>query len=124
VIWLEQAISIQIGKLGKFDFPAGRYVYTGSARKNIHARIKRHLQSNKKLHWHIDYVLAQPDVEIEQVKLAEIPECELNRRTPGRIIVPHFGASDCKGGCGSHLKFLGEIPEIGKRRQVTVQTPV
>jgi hypothetical protein len=34
------------------------------------------------------------------------PECLINRNTPGEILVAGFGASDCRAGCGSHLKYL------------------
>ena len=33
-------IELKVGKLGKFIFPIGTYVYTGSAKKNIDKRIK------------------------------------------------------------------------------------
>lgn len=33
---------IAIGRLGTFEFAAGTYVYTGSARRNFEARIARH----------------------------------------------------------------------------------
>lgn len=34
-------------------------------------------------------------------------ECALNRSVGGEVVVPGFGASDCRKGCGSHLRFLG-----------------
>ena len=40
-------INLQVGKLGKFIFPVGSYVYTGSAKKNIDKRIERHLSKKK-----------------------------------------------------------------------------
>ncbi len=55
-------ISVCIGRLGTFIFQAGIYVYTGSARKNMDARLKRHFSKEKKMHWHIDYLLAAPGV--------------------------------------------------------------
>jgi Uri superfamily endonuclease len=105
-ILLAEPARLSIGKLGVFDFPAGRYVYTGSARCNIEARIARHLRHEKKLKWHIDYLLASPQVSIIKVMQYAIPECEMNQRTAGRILIPGFGASDCHAGCGSHLKYL------------------
>jgi len=36
-IELSQPCSITIGKLGEFNFPAGYYIYTGSARRHIEA---------------------------------------------------------------------------------------
>lgn len=96
-----------IGQLGKFAFPAGRYIYTGSARSNFEARIARHLRREKTLRWHIDYLLAVPGVHVVGVRRYVEDECAINRATPGSIPNPGFGASDCRMGCGSHLKYLG-----------------
>ncbi len=98
------------GALGSCNFPAGHYVYTGSARRNLQARITRHLSTGKKLRWHIDYLLAHPDVEILRVETSAIPECRWNQQLEGRIPVAGFGASDCRNGCGSHLKLLSPFP--------------
>ena len=38
------------------------------------------------------------------------PECSLNRKAHSRVPVPGFGASDCRAGCGSHLRYLGASP--------------
>ena len=54
-IQLKQDSTVQIGKFGTFEFPAGYYVYTGSAKRNLEARIQRHLSKEKRLKWHIDY---------------------------------------------------------------------
>lgn len=97
---------IQVGRLGRFHFPAGDYVYTGSAKTNLEARIARHLRRDKRLRWHIDYLLAAPGVTVAEVIRSGREECELNQATPGRVLVPGFGASDCRRGCGSHLKLL------------------
>lgn len=97
-----------MGRLGAFDFPAGCYIYTGSARRNIAARVRRHLAAEKRLHWHIDYLLAAEGVRILGTRLSARPECALNCATPGEVPAPGFGASDCRRGCGSHLKRLSE----------------
>lgn len=101
---VERPLTVAVGRLGTFAFPAGRYVYTGSARRNFEARIARHLAVDKKLHWHIDYLLAAPGVRVVDVKRSTRPECALNRAIGGEVVVPGFGASDCRAGCGSHLK--------------------
>jgi Uri superfamily endonuclease len=106
IVLAEPAI-LSIGQLGVFDFPAGRYIYTGSARRNIEARIARHLHHEKKLKWHIDYLLASPYASIDKVTKYELPECVINQQTNGIILIACFGASDCRAGCGSHLKYLG-----------------
>jgi Uri superfamily endonuclease len=106
-IVLAELTRLSIGQLGAFDFPAGRYVYTGSARRNMQARIARHLRNEKKLKWHIDYLLASPLASIDKVTRYALPECAINQRTAGVILIVGFGASDCHAGCGSHLKYLG-----------------
>lgn len=107
LIDVPRRLRIAVGALGTCEFPAGRYVYTGSARRNLDARIARHLSATKRLHWHIDYLLAAPGVTVVAVRRSRRCECGLNRGTRGTIPVPGFGASDCRAGCGSHLKFRG-----------------
>lgn len=105
-IRIGRTIRIQVGRLGEFEFPAGRYVYTGSARRAMDARIRRHLSRAKRLHWHIDYLLAAPGTKITGVFRSNEPECTVNRNARGVIVVEGFGASDCRSGCGSHLKLV------------------
>lgn len=105
-IHLTHPLRLQIGRLGEFAFPAGDYVYTGSAKRAFEARIARHLRREKTLRWHIDYLLAAPGVAVTGVLRSDTDECALNQATPGDIPVPGFGASDCRQGCGSHLKCL------------------
>lgn len=100
------AVEVAVGRLGRFVIDAGRYVYTGSAQRNFEARIRRHQAAVKRMHWHIDYLLAVPGVRIVEVRRFSDAECDVNRRTIGIIPVPGFGASDCRAGCGSHLKRL------------------
>lgn len=106
LIELTEPAHVQVGRLGGFDFPAGRYVYTGSAKRNPEARVARHLSATKRLHWHIDYLLSAPAARVVGTLRFEEAECAINQRTDGRALVPGFGASDCRAGCGSHLKFL------------------
>jgi Uri superfamily endonuclease len=106
---LKRDITVAIGKLGLCIFPKGTYVYTGSARKGIDARISRHVRKfGKRLHWHIDYLLSHPDCEVVKVNRSSTNECDLNQRTKGKVIVRGFGSSDCIKGCGSHLKLIME----------------
>ena len=107
LIEVSQPLWCAIGRLGEFDFPAGRYVYTGSAKRHIDARIAHHLRQKKALRWHIDYLLAAPGVRVVDVIRSRRSECMLNRTVRGRIAVAGFGASDCSAGCGAHLKYLG-----------------
>ncbi|WP_236101874.1 GIY-YIG nuclease family protein [Methylotetracoccus oryzae] len=108
-IVVPEPLSVRVGALGLCDFPAGRYVYTGSARRNLAARIGRHLTAEKPARWHIDYLLGARGVAIEAVTSFARPECLLNGVTGGHILVPRFGAGDCRFGCGSHLKYVGAL---------------
>jgi len=105
-IRLRRTAIIRIGALGRHRFPAGDYIYTGSARRHIEARIRRHCRKEKKLRWHIDYLLNHPDASVVDTLLSSEAECALNQSVGGEIPVPGFGASDCRHGCGSHLKYI------------------
>jgi len=108
-IRVDHGLRIGVGRLGLFDFPAGRYVYTGSAKRHLQARINRHLRQDKTLRWHIDYLLTAPGVSVTAVQTTSDSECALNQATPGEDLVRGFGSSDCRHACGSHLKYLGPL---------------
>ncbi len=109
-------LRLRIGRLGTFDFPAGAYVYTGSARAAMDARIARHLSPTKTLRWHVDYLLVADGVRVTRVERSPRPECALNQSARGSVVAPGFGASDCRAGCASHLLFLGLGARRGGRR--------
>ena len=109
VISLRKSETVRVGSLGCFSFPAGYYVYTGSARRGLEARIARHLRRKKKMRWHIDYLLRYGRVlEVKRHNDPDQSECELNRRTAGvpgsEIVAPQFGSSDCD--CPTHLLYF------------------
>ena len=106
LIEVAEPVRVRVGRLGEYDFAAGLYVYTGSARRNFAARVNRHLSETKKMHWHIDYLLAAAGVSVREVLSHGEAECVVNQRLDGVIPVPGFGASDCRAGCISHLKRL------------------
>jgi len=102
---------IKIGKLGSFRFRKGRYVYVGSAMKNLDQRIERHLKKRKKKFWHIDYLLSSKNVDIYLIVRIETKkkiECEVAKilADMGEVVVKGFGSSDCR--CDSHLIYLGK----------------
>jgi Uri superfamily endonuclease len=108
---LDNTTEITIGKLGRFIFPAGHYLYFGSAMNGLRARITRHLKSEKRLHWHIDYFLQKAMiVDIWYVESEERLECRLCQeamRLPGAgVPVKGFGSSDCR--CKSHLLYFAQ----------------
>jgi len=107
-IKLEKEKEIKIGALGQKIFAPGYYFYAGTAQRNLKARIERHYSSDKKFHWHIDYFLAE--AELENDFYFELPgegECFLAQtliKQGGKTPIAGFGASDCS--CGSHLIYF------------------
>ena len=128
ILNLRRPIAIHIGRLGCFQFPAGLYVYVGSARGpgGLAARLARHLRSPKPLRWHIDYLRphAQP-VEIWHAAGSQRRECDWAQalfRLPGALApAPRFGASDCR--CVSHL-ICFPVPPDARAFASAVAEPV
>ena len=113
IIKLSKKKEIKIGKLGTFVFPNGFYVYTGSAQNGFEKRINRHLSSNKKFHWHIDYLLSHAKViKVLRYVGGRKDECKFNQVTGQSAnaipIVKKFGSSDCN--CVTHLYYFENIP--------------
>ncbi|MCJ7577722.1 MAG: GIY-YIG nuclease family protein [candidate division Zixibacteria bacterium] len=113
-IHLPKNALIVIGKKGRWRFPKGYYVYTGSARNGLEKRVERHLKKNKKHFWHIDYLLDFASIkEIFFFTNGKFDECALNlkmlEKPEAKIIMPKFGASDC--GCPAHLVFFEKMPK-------------
>jgi len=116
VINLKKNSRIKVGRLGRITFPKGFYVYVGSALNSLQARIARHLSSEKKLRWHIDYLLASPNAEVEMVITRQTEkriECKVNEiiQKFGKP-VEKFGSSDCK--CKSHLTYFKNLDDVKK----------
>jgi len=110
--YLAHTQKLEIGKLGECIFQQGNYVYTGSAMKNLRQRVARHLSFDKKIKWHIDYLLNLDSCKITKVEIFysdEREECVRNLRIleSGKASVPikRFGSSDCRN-CPSHLLLL------------------
>lgn len=109
ILLLPRAQTIRIGALGEFKFPRGHYLYIGSAMNGLTARLARHLRSEKKLRWHIDYFLRHAQIkEVWTHQGDERFECVWARAAlalpNARVLAPRFGASDCD--CATHLIFL------------------
>ena len=120
VIQLERRQVIDVGHLGRFVFPSGYYVYTGSAKRGLESRIARHLRREKRLRWHIDYLLGEARiVEVKSYHGGRLSECELSRSVGtlagSKIVAPGFGSSDCR--CSAHLFHFRRNParELGRR---------
>jgi sugar fermentation stimulation protein A len=112
LIELQDDEVIEVGSLGKREFPSGYYAYVGSAQAGIEQRVSRHKALNKKRRWHIDYLLQKAEV----LATMAIPfgdksmECEVAKKigevADCRVDLRGFGSSDCS--CSSHLFYVGE----------------
>lgn len=124
LVRLDRSQLIRVGRLGEFVFPAGWYVYVGSAHGpgGLAARLTRHRRraaDGKRLRWHVDYLLERAHlVEVwsrdgRPSALSEQRlECEWARvlaDAPGaEIPIPRFGSSDCR--CPAHLIYFATHP--------------
>jgi len=102
---------IPFGKKGIKQFEKGYYIYVGSALGGLGQRIQRHLRKQKKLHWHIDYLLEHAiitNVFYKEGKIRE--ECNIAKKLDRQLFsIPGFGCTDCR--CKSHL-FYGSFEEV------------
>jgi Uri superfamily endonuclease len=117
-LWLDAPREIAIGRAGVFHFPAGWYLYTGSAfgPGGLRARLARHWRrtaSGKRAHWHVDHLREQAVwVGAWGCGSDQRLECAwataLRRLPDARIVAAGFGASDCR--CPSHLVHVPALP--------------
>jgi Uri superfamily endonuclease len=128
-IRVNETVDVKVGALGLIRFPRGRYIYIGSALNSLEPRITRHIRTSRGehhvTHWHIDYLLIDPAVEIETIHFTEAEgrkECVF-----ASVVADHgttikgFGCSDCK--CKSHLykvEDIGFIEKMGLKKWVKV----
>ena len=104
IFHLPRTQAITIGRLGRFTFPAGIYVYVGSAQRNLQARLARHAKRRKPLRWQIDYLSVKAKfLGALMIDGPKSMECRLAAMLAKHYprAVPRFGASDCR--CGGHL---------------------
>ena len=108
VLGLPESGSITIGRLGRFYFSAGCYLYVGSALGpgGLAARLNHHVRLSPKPHWHIDYFRKQADIlEIWYKEGTDRMEhkwsAQLSARTDIHIPVAGMGSSDCT--CDAHF---------------------
>ena len=120
VIALGVGLRLRAGRLGIHSLTSGYYVYTGSALGGLSGRLRYHLKLEKRLHWHIDYLLREAAIAQVWYALGQLRlECtwnEIVRGLPGAISsIPGFGASDCQ--CSSHLTYFQTIPSFNLFQQ-------
>ena len=111
IVELKKDKIISFGKKRKERFNKGYYIYVGSALNGLDQRIQRHLRKQKKIHWHIDYLLKHAviiDVFYKESKIRE--ECNIAKKLDGQLLlISGFGCTDCQ--CKSHL-FYGSFDEV------------
>lgn len=101
---------LTIGAIGTITFPAGLYVYTGSAMGpgGVRARLGRHWWGGTRQRWHIDYLRPQAGVVFATYLTGPVrAECRwagLLAGFGGTAVAAGFGASDCR--CPAHLFHL------------------
>ncbi len=120
VMALRAELRLRVGRLGIRSLTSGYYLYTGSALGGLSGRLEYHLKLEKRLHWHIDYLLREVTVAQIWYALGQLRlECTWNaivRDLPGAISsIPGFGASDCQ--CSSHLTYFQTIPSFNLFQQ-------
>jgi len=113
VFSLKSPCMIGPGRLGKREFLQGRYLYIGRAKKGLKSRLQRHIRKEKKLFWHIDYLLPHACFEKIWLRPGFFEECPtaskiLSASRNAFLPVPGFGSSDCR--CPGHLI---QVPEEG-----------
>lgn len=105
VITLGSDLTTEVGALGTLSFPAGVYLYTGSALGGLDQRVSRHIRHEKTVKWHIDRLTVAADSVIAYESYPDyVPECELASMAGDCGMVPFvdgFGCSDCS--CRTHL---------------------
>ncbi|WP_456420517.1 GIY-YIG nuclease family protein [Thermococcus sp.] len=110
VIRLDEGCEIKT-KGRAFRLMPGYYVYVGSAMNSLEKRVLRHFRKNKKLHWHIDFLLKESELLRaylipSEERLEERLSIEVSKRGEP---VPGFGASDIK--VGTNLYRFDEEPD-------------
>jgi Uri superfamily endonuclease len=124
ILELRGPARLRVGALGSHELNPGTYLYVGSARSGIEARVARHgrLAETKagNAHWHIDSLLLHPQCRLAGVRvLAGAAECPVSLAIArGRGVVAPvrgFGATDCRAGCRAHLY---RVPGSSARRRI------
>jgi Uri superfamily endonuclease len=131
VLQLDYAVEdLQVGKLGRFSFPAGYYLYVGSAfgPGGIAARLSHHERSAKtRPHWHIDYLRAHASLReawtVGGPLHMECRWCAALAAEPG-VSIPAVGFGSRDTGCAAHLFYLPHPPRSSLLSQIILASLV
>ena len=100
-IFLKENSKVKDWKLKK-----GYYFYIGSAKNGLSSRLSRHLRKDKKLFWHIDYLLTNKNARIVKIFVTnKFVEKEVAKDLSFLKPIKDFGNSDDKENV-SHLFYL------------------
>ena len=90
--------------LRQWEIKKGFFAYVGSAKNGLSKRLCRHLKREKKLFWHIDYLLNKKEVQIYKIYVSNKQIEKVVARFLEKLYYPvlSFGNSDDKG-VKSHL---------------------
>lgn len=112
LIEIGKSSDIQVGKRRNYHFEEGYYAYVGSALGNLEKRAARHLDTHKKLYWHIDYLLNMAIVrEVIYAETNQKKECLIAQALSKKLASKSgFGCSDCN--CSSHLFFCFDFDTL------------
>lgn len=115
LVELAEDRKIRVGRLGGVPFKRGYYAYVGSGKTGLEKRIERHLRKEKRIRWHMDYLLRSARVvDVVAVETEKNLECKLAQELSNELEgIKGFGSSDCS--CPSHLFYS---PSLAKLRHV------
>jgi Uri superfamily endonuclease len=111
---LDKRVSLEVGALGEIRLPPGQYAYVGRARRNLRARVFRHIRGPNRVRWHIDYLRKVARIAAVGVT-SSLAECAIAAEIaalPGARTIPRFGAGDCR--CPGHLIAIATTLPFGK----------
>ena len=115
ILHCDKTSLVTVGRLGEIHFPAGWYVYVGSAfgPGGLRGRLMHHLRPLNTCHWHVDYlrrhaVLREVWIDGAGRRLEHQWASALSGRIPAARPIPRFGCSDCT--CPSHLVYFRKHP--------------
>lgn len=118
---------VPIGRLGRLDLPPGAYAYVGSALGpgGLQARIARHLDPSRPIHWHIDYLKRATRVVevwyvVDPVRREHAWARAFGGRSNASIPTPGFGSSDCH--CPAHLFRFPTAPKLATFKRALAHT--
>lgn len=122
VISILDNIDLIVGALGRISFEKGTYLYIGSGMGGngsaaLERRVNKHLRpsTQKKTHWHIDFILNHERSSLNRIYI--IPslirlECIIAKELIeiSDSSVKDFGSSDCQ--CRSHMFYFKNFEDL------------